>query len=171
MGRKPVEDRVALLESRMGRLERIIAVSQVLTSTLNLERLLETSISIATELTGTAASSLLLLDRQTGELECNYDVSMEEQGRIFAMSVKQAIIGRVREAERDVIYDEFEQKLGDIVSGTVQRFEGDTVIVNLGRNLEGILPRAAKEGLTAITKRLRNRVRPVMMFSVRPSAK
>ena len=84
------------------------------------------------------------LDRQTGELECNYDVSMEEQGRIFAMSVKQAIIGRVREAERDVIYDEFEQKLGDIVSGTVQRFEGDTVIVNLGRNLEGILPRAEK---------------------------
>ena len=84
------------------------------------------------------------LDRETGAFDCNYDVSMEEQGRIFAMSVKQAIIGKVREAERDVIYNEFEQKLGEIVSGTVQRFEGDTVIVNLGRNIEGILPRAEK---------------------------
>ncbi|MGE3174802.1 MAG: transcription termination factor NusA [Planctomycetota bacterium] len=86
----------------------------------------------------------LVIDRQTGEIDCNYDVSMEEQGRIFAMSVKQAIVSRVREAERDVIYNEFEQKLGEIQSGTVQRFEGDTVIVNLGRNSEGILPRAEK---------------------------
>ncbi len=84
------------------------------------------------------------LDRESGEFVCNYDVSMEEQGRIFAMSVKQAIIGRVREAERDVIFAEFEQKLGEIVSGTILRFEGDTVIVNLGRNIEGILPRAEK---------------------------
>jgi transcription termination/antitermination protein NusA len=86
----------------------------------------------------------ITLDRETGEFGCNYDVSMEEQGRIFAMSVKQAIISRVREAERDVIFGEFEQKLGEITSGTIQRFEGDTVIVNLGRNIEGILPRAEK---------------------------
>lgn len=86
----------------------------------------------------------LVIDRDSGEIDCNYDVSMEEQGRIFAMSVKQAIMTRVREAERDVIYNEFEQKLGEIQSGTIQRFEGDTVIVNLGRNIEGILPRAEK---------------------------
>ncbi|MCA8949364.1 MAG: transcription termination factor NusA [Planctomycetes bacterium] len=86
----------------------------------------------------------IMLDRDTGEFQCNYDVSMEEQGRIFAMSVTQAIISKVREAERDVIYDEFETKLGEIVSGTIQRFEGDTVIVNLGRNIEGILPRSEK---------------------------
>ncbi len=65
---KAVEDRIALLESRVGRLERIIEVSQVLTSTLNLERLLEIIISIATELTSTEASSILLVDRKTGEL-------------------------------------------------------------------------------------------------------
>lgn len=86
----------------------------------------------------------LVIDRDTGDIDCNYDVSMEEQGRIFAMSVKQAIMTRVREAERDVIYNEYEQKLGEIQSGTIQRFEGDTVIVNLGRNIEGILPRAEK---------------------------
>ena len=86
----------------------------------------------------------ITLDRQSGEFVCNYEVSMEDQGRIFAMSVKQAIIGKVREAERDVIYAEYESKLGEIVSGNIQRFEGDTVIVNLGRNLEGILPRSEK---------------------------
>ena len=53
----------------------------------------------------------MTLDRATGEFVCNYDVSMEDQGRIFAMSVKQAIISVVRTAERDVIYDEYEQKL------------------------------------------------------------
>jgi len=86
----------------------------------------------------------IMLDRETGEFVCNYEVSMEEQGRIFAMSVKQAIISVVRTAERDVIYDEYEQKLGEIVNGHIQRFEGDTVIVNLARNLEGILPRSEK---------------------------
>lgn len=86
----------------------------------------------------------LKLDRNTGEWLCNYEVSMEEQGRILAQAVKQAIISRVREAERDVLYDEYEQRIGEIISGTVQRFEGDTVIVNIGRNMEGILPRAEK---------------------------
>jgi transcription termination/antitermination protein NusA len=84
------------------------------------------------------------LDRETGEFVCNYDVSMEEQGRIFAMSVKQAITGKIREAERDNVYEEYYSKQGEIVSGTIQRFEGDTVIVNLGRTTEGILPRAEK---------------------------
>jgi N utilization substance protein A len=84
------------------------------------------------------------LDRDSGEFQCNYDVSMEEQGRIFAVSVKQAITGRIREAERDVIFADYEQKVGEIIAGTIQRFEGDTVIVNLGRTIEGILPRAEK---------------------------
>jgi transcription termination/antitermination protein NusA len=84
------------------------------------------------------------LDRETGEFVCNYDVSIEEQGRIFAMSVKQAITGKIREAERDVVFDEYYNKQGEIVSGTIQRFEGDTVIVNLGRTTEGILPRSEK---------------------------
>ena len=42
----------------------------------------------------------ITLDRETGEFVCNYEVSMEEQGRIFAMSVKQAIISKVRESRR-----------------------------------------------------------------------
>lgn len=86
----------------------------------------------------------LTLDRQTGQWLCNYEIALEDQGRILAQAVKQMITGKVREAERDVLFEEFEKKIGEIVTGTVQRFEGDTVIVNLGRNMEGILPRAEK---------------------------
>jgi len=86
----------------------------------------------------------LTLNRESGQWNCNYEVDLESQGRILAQSVKQAIVSKVREAERDVLYDEFEAKIGQIVNGTVQRFEGDTVWVNLGKNMEGILPRAEK---------------------------
>lgn len=86
----------------------------------------------------------LTLKRDSGEWSSNYEIDMEEQGRILAQTVKQAIISKVREAERDVLYDEFETKIGEIVNGTVQRFEGDTVFVNLGRNMEGVLPRTEK---------------------------
>jgi N utilization substance protein A len=84
------------------------------------------------------------LDRKTGDWVCNYEIDLENEGRILAQAVKQAIIGRVREAERDVLYDEYEARIGEIVTGVVQRFEGDTTIVNLGRNMEGIIPRAEK---------------------------
>ena len=87
---------------------------------------------------------VMSLDRKSGEWITNYEIDLEAEGRIVAQAVKQSIIGRVREAERDVLYDEFEQKIGEIYTGTVQRFEGDTVIVNLGRNMEGIIPRAEK---------------------------
>ncbi len=86
----------------------------------------------------------LKLNRDSGQWLSNYDVAIEDQGRIMAQAVKQAIITKVREAERDVLYGEFERKIGEIVNGTVQRFEGPTVIVNLGRNMEGILPAAEK---------------------------
>lgn len=84
------------------------------------------------------------LDRETGSLECNYEVNFEHEGRITAQAVKQAIVSKVREQERDVLYDEFETKIGEIVTGTVQRFEGDAILVNMGRNMEGILPRTEK---------------------------
>ena len=60
----------------------------------------------------------LSINRQTGEIDCNYDVSMQEQGRIFAMSVKQAITSKIREAERDNVYNEYEQKQGEKAAGT-----------------------------------------------------
>lgn len=84
------------------------------------------------------------LDRDSGEWITNYEIDLEGEGRILAQAVKQAIIGKVREQERDVLYDEFEQRIGEIVTGSIHRIEGDKTIVNLGRNMEGTLPRSEK---------------------------
>jgi N utilization substance protein A len=60
-------------------------------------------------------------------------------GRIAAQTAKQIIIQRVKDAERNNIYDEYKGRKSEIISGFVQRFEGGSIIVNLGRT-EGIIP-------------------------------
>ncbi|MBI4116096.1 MAG: transcription termination/antitermination protein NusA [Candidatus Omnitrophica bacterium] len=60
-------------------------------------------------------------------------------GRIAAQTAKQVIIQKIREAERRSIYDEYIKKQGDLISGTVHRFEKKAIIVDLGKT-EGILP-------------------------------
>lgn len=60
-------------------------------------------------------------------------------GRIAAQTAKQIIIQKIREAERKSIFDEFIKKQGELVSGTVHRFEKRAIIVDLGKT-EGILP-------------------------------
>ncbi len=60
-------------------------------------------------------------------------------GRIAAQAAKQVIMQRFREAERDIIYDDFKDRKGEIVNGIVQRIERGSIIVNLGRT-EAELP-------------------------------
>jgi transcription termination/antitermination protein NusA len=61
-------------------------------------------------------------------------------GRIAAQTAKQVLIQRVRDEERDLIYNEFKDKTGELIKGVVRRFEkGNNIIVDLGRT-EGILP-------------------------------
>ena len=60
-------------------------------------------------------------------------------GRIAVQTAKQIIIQKVKDAERDNIYEEYKERKGDIVNGFVQRFEGGSLIVNLGR-AEGVIP-------------------------------
>lgn len=60
-------------------------------------------------------------------------------GRIAAQTAKQVIIQKIREAERDSIFDDFQSRVGDIVSGTVHRIEKKAIIVDFGK-AEGILP-------------------------------
>jgi len=60
-------------------------------------------------------------------------------GRIAAQAAKQNVIQRVRDAERDIIYNEFKGRKGELFSGIVQRFEKKNIIVNLGRT-DAILP-------------------------------
>ncbi len=83
------------------------------------------------------------IDRDSGAIEATKDgVRMDpaELGRISAQTAKQVIIQKIREAERDSLFDEFEDQRGDLMTGTVQRFEGGAVIVNLGKT-DAILPR------------------------------
>ena len=54
-------------------------------------------------------------------------------GRIAAQSAKQVIMQRLKEAERDIVYDDFKDRRGEIINGIVQRFDRGSIIVNLGR--------------------------------------
>jgi len=60
-------------------------------------------------------------------------------GRIAVQTAKQIIIQRVKDAERDNIYEEYQDRIGELVNGFVQRFDGGSIIVNLGR-AEGVIP-------------------------------
>lgn len=82
------------------------------------------------------------------EFELDDDVgekleNIAELGRIAAQSAKQVIIHRMRDAERDVIYEMYRDREGSIVNGIVQRFERGDMIVNLGRT-DAVLPRDAQ---------------------------
>ncbi len=60
-------------------------------------------------------------------------------GRIAAQTAKQIIIQKIKSAERDLIYEEYKDRVGHIVAGSVQRFDRGNIIINLGRT-EAILP-------------------------------
>lgn len=62
-------------------------------------------------------------------------------GRIAAQTAKQVIVQKVREAERAQMADEFRDRVGELISGTVKKVTRDSVIVDLGNNAEGLLPR------------------------------
>jgi transcription termination/antitermination protein NusA len=66
---------------------------------------------------------------------------MEELGRIAAQTAKQILFQKVRDAVRSNVYDQYIDKIGDLVNGYVKRFERGNIIVDLG-NLEAILPRS-----------------------------
>ena len=64
----------------------------------------------------------------------------EDYGRIAAQTAKQVILQKIREAERETIFEEYKSKEGEIVSGIVQRMEGRNVLIDIGKTL-GVLPR------------------------------
>lgn len=84
------------------------------------------------------------IDRKTGKVEAflsDKPVILGDLGRIGAQVAKQVMIQRNREAEQDVVLSQFGEKIGQLVTGTVQRIEAGNIIVNLGK-CEGILPRS-----------------------------
>src|SRR5436190_19020834 len=70
------------------------------------------------------------------------EIPLAVVGRIGAQTVKQVMIQLIRQDERGSIYEEYKDRVGTIVTGTIARFEGGTMIVTLNRSIEGIMPRS-----------------------------
>ncbi|MBI2105149.1 MAG: transcription termination/antitermination protein NusA [Candidatus Omnitrophica bacterium] len=92
------------------------------------------------------AEASATLDRKTGRIVAvveGREVDSARLTRIAAQTAKQVILQKIREAERDVIFTEFQGRVGDIVTGSVHRFERGDIIVELGR-AEAVLPKAER---------------------------
>ena len=103
------------------------------------------------------------IDRTTGEITALVNgnpMSMSELGRIAAQTAKQVMIQRIREAERESIYEEYLNRKGEIVSGKVVRREGGSLIVDLGR-VEAILPKS--EQIPGETHSIEDRIRAIVI--------
>jgi N utilization substance protein A len=87
-------------------------------------------------------------------------ISFEEFGRNAIASAKQILIQKVREAERETVYNEYAKKVGELVTGSVQQVDKGNIIVNLGR-AEAILP--LKEQISKEKYRQGDRVRALIL--------
>jgi N utilization substance protein A len=67
-------------------------------------------------------------------------------GRVAAQTAKQVIIQRIREAEREAMFEEYKEKEGEVITGTVQRVEGRMVYVDLGKSVGVLFPREQVQG-------------------------
>jgi transcription termination/antitermination protein NusA len=87
-------------------------------------------------------------------------LEVEGFGRIAAQTAKQVIIQKVREAERDIVYNEYKGREGELVNGVIQRFEKGDIILDLGKT-EALLPR--KEQSTRETFQRGERLRAYIL--------
>jgi len=103
------------------------------------------------------------LDPQTGDIKVfqgDKKIESEEFGRIAAQTAKQIIIQKIREAERDVIFNDYNARVGTVISGSVHRFEKGNIVVDLGRT-EAVLPK--KEQISKETYKQGERVRAYVL--------
>ena len=102
-------------------------------------------VSAAKKQYGEDQEIVLNIDRKDGTITGTHNgvpLDPEEaMGRIVAQTAKQVIIQKIREAERDALFDEYNEQIGQMISGVVQRYEGGAATVSLG-NSEAILPRS-----------------------------
>ncbi len=84
------------------------------------------------------------IDRVSGKIQVwrgEEEIELETLGRIPAQTAKQVMIQRFREDERSSIYNEFIDRVGELVSGMAQRYEGGALVISIGR-AEGFMPRS-----------------------------
>lgn len=92
----------------------------------------------------TAQEVTVQIDRVSGGISAvrdGADIDMKTLGRIAAQTAKQVMIQKIREDERSSIFEEFSQRVGQVLTGTVTRQESGGLVVNLGR-AEGFMPRS-----------------------------
>lgn len=90
------------------------------------------------------AEVVATIDRATGAIKIlseGKEINSDEFGRIAAQTAKQVIIQKIREAERDIVFEDYTKRVGTITSGSVHRFEKGDIIIDLGKT-EGILPKS-----------------------------
>jgi N utilization substance protein A len=77
-------------------------------------------------------------DAEPGDV-VEFNITPKDFGRIAVQTAKQTMMQRLRQAEKEMIYEEFKDRAGDVVSGTVRRFERNDVMIDLGK-FEGVMP-------------------------------
>jgi N utilization substance protein A len=124
-------------------------------------------ISAAKKHYGEEADIQVHIGREDGTISATCDGepldSEETVGRIGAQTAKQVMIQKIREAERDALFEEYNELIGDMVSGVIQRYEGGAASITLS-NVEAILPRG--EQIPGETHHVNERVRATV-FEVR----
>jgi N utilization substance protein A len=125
---------------------------------------IEAALQLATEKHyGDEEDIAISIDRESGEIRAQKGEQLIDPsllGRIAAQSAKQVMIQKIREAECNAIFDEYAAMKGDLVHGTVQRFEGGAATVTLGKS-EAILPRG--EQIPGETHHVGERVKAVIL--------
>jgi N utilization substance protein A len=94
------------------------------------------------------------------------EVTPKNFGRIAAQTAKQAILQKIRQAERNIVYEEYRDRVNDIVSGTIRRFERNDIVIDLGR-AEAIL--SSKERISTEMYQLGDQIR-ALVLSVQDNA-
>ena len=79
-------------------------------------------------------------DLEVGDI-IRREVFPEDFGRIAAQTARQVIIQRLKDAERQVVYEQFADKIGNVVTGTIFKAEGDQILVRLNEKSEAIMPK------------------------------
>ncbi|TFG48517.1 MAG: transcription termination/antitermination protein NusA [Candidatus Brocadiia bacterium] len=85
------------------------------------------------------------IDRQSGEISAFKNLEMidiKKLGRIPAQTAKQVMMQKIRADERESIYSEFTQRRGEIISGTVVRFDSGNLVIDLNHRTEGFMPKS-----------------------------
>ncbi len=93
---------------------------------------------------GKEAEVSAVIDRETGAIKIMSDgkeLKSAELGRISAQTAKQVIMQKIHEAERDIVFEDYQKRIGTITNGTVHRFEKGDIIMDLGKT-EAILPKS-----------------------------